>query len=163
MADKKEITLPGNYAGTIRVSVRERDYYVHMSAPVPMMALDDLEKALQRNRQILQDSQEQMRQMFLHEAFEYAAPWAVDYESPTQDAIQAHLNINMLIPLINMKGGYATYEKPETLNVQTRLELMRNTAEKAVFADQLMGKHNTVNAALGITLILLLLLSLTLV
>jgi hypothetical protein len=69
----------------------------------------------------------------------------------------------MLIPLINLKGGKATYEKPETLNVQTRLELMRNTAEKAVFMDHHMNKHNTVNAAFGITLVVLLLLSLTLI
>ena len=163
MADNNPIALPNNYAGTVKVTIRECDYYVHMSAPMPMMPLDDLEKALKVNRQLIKDSQEKMREMFLLEAFEYAAPWAVDYESPTQDAIQAHLNISMLIPLINLKGGKETYEKPETLNVQTRLELMRNTAEKAVFMDRHMNKYNTVNAAFGITLVVLLLLSLTLI
>jgi len=163
MADKKEATLPNNYAGTIKVTVRGRDYYVHISAPMPMMPLDDLEKALQHNREILKNSQKKMREMFLLEAFEYAAPWAVNYESPTQDAIQAHININMLIPLINLKGGMVGFEKPDTLNVQARLELMRNTAEKAVFMERHMNQPNSVNTAFVVSLILLLLLSLTLI
>lgn len=163
MADKNETTLPSNYAGTVKVTVRERDYFVHMSAPMPMMPLEDLEKALRLNRQVLKDCQEEMRQMFVREAFEYAAPWAVNYDSPTQNAIQAHINIGMLIPLINMKGGDARFDKPETLNVQTRLELMRNTAEKAVFMEHHLNRPNTINTAFGITIILLLLLSLSLV
>lgn len=163
MADKKETTLPNNYAGTIKVTVRERDYYVHISAPMPMMPLDDLEKALKHNREILKNSQEKMREMFLLEAFEYAAPWAVNYESPTQDAIQAHININMLVPLINLKGGMVGFEKPDTLNVQARVELMRNTAEKTVFMERHMNQPNSVNTAFAVSLILLLLLSLTLI
>lgn len=160
MADEIK-TLPTNYAGTVKVTVRGRDYYVHMSAPLPMMALEDLEKALESNRETMRTSQKAMREMFEKEAFEYAAPWQVNYESPTQNAIQAHLNISMLVPLINMKGGQASFDKPETLNVQTRLELMRTTAEKAAFMEQLQVKHNSVNTAFAISLVLLLLLSLT--
>ncbi len=155
--------LPTNYAGTVRVTVRGRDYYVHMTAPMPMMPLDDLEKALENNRAIIKKSQDELRKMFIMEAFEYAAPWQVNYDSPTQDAIQAHININMLIPLINMKGGKATFEKPETLNVQTRLETMRTVAEKTVFMEQHMTRPNTVNTAFAVTAILLLLLSLSLI
>ena len=43
MANNNPIALPSNYAGTVKVTIRERDYYVHMSAPMPMMPLDDLE------------------------------------------------------------------------------------------------------------------------
>lgn len=161
MGEKKETVLPGNYAGTIKVTVRDRDYYVHTSAPMPMMPLEDLEKALENNRSILKTSQQQMRENFVKEAFEYAAPWLVNYDSPTQDAIQAHLNINMLIPLINLKGGQANFEKPETLNVQTRMELMRNIAEKSVFMDQLSA-HNHVHTAIAMSFVLVVLLALVL-
>lgn len=150
--------LPSNYAGTVKVTVRERDYYVHITAPMPMMPLDDLEKALKHNRSVIKKSQEELRHMFIQEAFEYAAPWQINYDSPTQDAIQAHININMLIPLINMKGGEASFEKPETLNVQTRLELMRTIAEKSAMIEHHMERPNTVNTAFAITAILLLLL-----
>lgn len=162
MGEKKEPTLPGNYAGTIKVTIRGRDYYVHSSAPMPMMPLADLEEGLKRNRDIIKASQTKMRDTFEMEAFEYAAPWTLNYDSPTQDAIQAHLNINMLIPLINLKGGNASFEKPETLNVQTRVELMRNVAEKSVFVERVMN-HNTMNSALALTLILMVLLALILV
>jgi hypothetical protein len=155
--------LPTNYAGTVKVTVRERDYYVHMTAPMPMMPLDDLKTALDINREIIKQSQDQLREMFIKEAFEYAAPWQVNYDAPIQNAIQAHININMLIPLINMKGGKASFEKPETLNVQTRIETMRTVAEKTVFMEHHMARPNTVNTAFAVTVILLLLLSLSLI
>ncbi len=154
--------IPTNYAGTIKVTVRGREYFVHMSAPMPMMPLDDLTKALDRNREIIKESQDKLRENFIKEAFEYAPPWLVNYDSPMQDAIQAHININMLIPLINLKGGNANFEKPETLNVQTRMELMRNIAEKTVFMDRMM-KQNSVNTAMSISLVLLLLLTLAVI
>ncbi|HRJ54030.1 MAG TPA: hypothetical protein PLE99_14830 [Candidatus Thiothrix moscowensis] len=162
MADNNQNPMPGNYAGTIKVTVRGRDYYVHSSAPMPMMPLADLEEALICNRQILKDSQDKLRESFIQEAFEYAPPWIVNYDAPMQDAIQAHLNINMLVPLINLKGGHATFEKPETLNVQTRMEMMRNVAERAVFLDK-FGQRNSVNTALLVSLALMLLLALILV
>ncbi|EIJ34648.1 hypothetical protein [Thiothrix nivea] len=161
MGEKKETSLPGNYAGTVKVTVRDRDYYVHSSAPMPMMPLDDLLKALETNRAILKTCQEKLRENFIKEAFEYAAPWLLNYDSPTQDAIQAHLNINMLIPLINLKGGEAHFEKPETLNVQTRVELMRNIAEKSAFMDQL-STHNSFHTGVAMSFILIVLLALVL-
>lgn len=155
--------LPSNYAGTVRVTVRGRDYYVHMTAPMPMMSLEDMEKALQNNRNMIKKSQDELREAFVMEAFKYAAPWQLNYDGPTQNAIQAHININMLVPLINMKGGSASFEKPETLNVQTRLETMRTVAEKSVFMERHLDRPNTVNTAFAVTAILLLLLSLSLI
>ncbi|MGB5599472.1 MAG: hypothetical protein WBM66_12200 [Thiothrix litoralis] len=162
MADEKKDTEPSNYTGTVKVNIRGRDYYVHISAPMPMMSLEDLQKGLERNRAIIKASQEKMRDTFIMEAFEYAAPWLLNYDSPTQDALQAHLNINMLIPLINLKGGSASFEKPETFPVKQRLEMMRNVAEKSVFMDRLMT-HNTMNAAVTMTFVLVVLLSLVLI
>jgi hypothetical protein len=162
MADEKKDTGPSNYAGTVKVNVRGRDYFVHTSPPMPMMPLADLEEGLRRNREIIKNCQEKMRDTFIMEAFEYAAPWLLNYDGPTQDAIQAHININMLIPLINLKGGKANFEKPETFPVKQRLEIMRNAAEKAVFMDRI-AKGNDLNIAIAFTLILTVLLSLVLV
>ena len=157
--DKKE---PSTYTGTIKVNIRGKDYYVHSSAPLPMMNLADLEEGLQRNRLIIQSAQERIRQAFIQEAIEFAAPWQINYDSPIQDAIQAHLNINMLIPLINLKGGQAVFEKLETFPVQQRVELMRNLAERSVFMQELVP-YNTINRSLIITLVLMLVLALVLV
>ncbi len=162
MGETKKDTGPSTYAGTVRVNVRGREYIVHTSAPLPMMALADLEAGLKRNREMIKDCQERMREVFIMEAFEYAAPWVLNYDSPTQDAIQAHININLLIPLINLKGGQASFEKPETLPVQQRLEIMRNVAEKSVFMER-MVKQNDVHTAITITFVLVILLALVLV
>jgi hypothetical protein len=161
MADETKSTEPSNYAGTVKVNIRGRDYYVHISAPMPMMSLADLEEGLKRNRAIIKASQEKMRDTFVMEAFEYAAPWLLNYDGPTQDAIQAHIHINMLIPLINLKGGTANFDKPETFPVKQRIEIMRNVAEKSVFMDRVLT-HNTMNTAITMTFILVILLSLVL-
>lgn len=161
MADEKKDTEPSNYAGTVKVNIRGRDYYVHISAPMPMMSLDDLLKGLERNRAIIKASQEKMRDTFVMEAFEYAAPWLLNYDSPTQDAIQAHININMLVPLINLKGGNANFEKPETFPVKQRVELMRNVAEKSVFMDRMLHQ-NTMSTAITMTFMLVVVLGLVL-
>lgn len=162
MADEKKDTGPSNYAGTVKVNVRGRDYFVHTSPPMPMMPLADLEEGLRRNREIIKNCQDKMRETFIMEAFEYAAPWLLNYDGPTQDAIQAHININMLIPLINLKGGNANFEKPETFPVMQRVEIMRNAAEKAVFMDRI-AKGNDLNTAIAFTLVLVVLLSLVLI
>lgn len=161
MADDKKDAGPSNYTGTVKVNVRGRDYFVHISPPPPMMPLEELEKGLRRNREIIKDCQEKMRETFYQEACEFAAPWSLNYDSPTQDAIQAHLNINLLIPIINLKGGRAQFEKPETLPVKQRIEIMRNIAEKSVFMDQ-MDRQNTPNIAVALTFSLIILLSIIL-
>ena len=162
MGDAKKDTGPSSYVGTVKVTVRGREYFVHTSAPLPMTSLAELELALKHNRDIIKTSQDKMREAFMMEAFEYAAPWALNYDTPTQDAIQAHLNINMLIPLINIKGGNASFDKPETFPVQQRLEIMRNVAEKSVFMEHML-KQNDTNAAILLTFALVILLSLVLI
>lgn len=158
MADDNKDAGPTNYAGTVKVTVRGRDYFVHISPPPPMMSLEDLEKGLQRNREIIKTSQEKMRDVFYQEAYEFAAPWLLNYDGPTQDAIQAHININLLVPIINLKGGEANFEKPETFPVKQRVEIMRNIAEKSVFMDK-MNEQNTPNVAIALTFTLIILLS----
>ena len=54
-------TGPSNYAGTVKVTVRGREYVMHTSAPLPASSLADLEAGLVRNRIILQEAQNQLR------------------------------------------------------------------------------------------------------
>ncbi|MFN3785849.1 MAG: hypothetical protein ACK4RS_03310 [Thiothrix sp.] len=171
MGEKQEKTLPNNYVGTVKVHVRGKDYYVHSTAPMAVMSVDELKRALKHNRTILKRCQEEMRKAFEKEAFEYAAPAAINYDTPVQDAIQAHLNISMIIPLINLKGGYPepdpdpdvapSFTKPETLNVQERIMMMRNIAEKSAFMDRINNHQNAFHSAALITLALLVFLSIT--
>lgn len=171
MGEKQEKTLPGNYAGTVKVQVKGKDYYVHTTAPMAAMSIDELKRALKHNRAILKRCQEQMRQAFEKEVFEYAMPAAINYDTPVQDAIQAHLNINLIIPLINLKGGYPepdpdpevapSFQKPETLNVEERVVMMRNVAEKSAFMDRVNNHHNTFHVAAVLTLVLLVFLAVT--
>lgn len=159
MGEKKETTLPTNHAGSVTVEVRGKKYHVYSSAPMAMMQVDDLLKALEHNRAVLKRCQEEMRRAFELEALRYEHPSKINYDTPTQDAIQAHLNINMLIPLINLKGGRASFEKPETLNVQERVNMMRNIAERTVFMERMQNFPNPYNASVIITLVLLVLLA----
>lgn len=159
MSDKEEVK-PTAYTGTVKVNVRGEDFYAHITPPPPAAGLPDLEKALETNRRIIDESQLELKKVFYQEAFEQAAPWQLNYKSPIQDAITAHLNINILIPLINIRGGEARFKKPETFHVKQRIELMRNIAEKATHLEQ-TGKHRPFNIAFVIVLVLVVILAVT--
>lgn len=158
--DKKEEVKPTAYTGTVKVTVRGEEFYAHITPPPPAAGLPDLEKALEINRKIIDESQMKLKEVFYQEAFEQAAPWQLNYKSPIQDAITAHLNINILIPLINIRGGEARFQKPETFHVKQRLELMRNIAEKATHMEQ-TSKHRPFNIAVIIVLVLVVILAVT--
>lgn len=145
------------YTGTIGVTIRGKEYFVHITPPPPMMALEDLEKGLQRNRDIIKDCQGKMHDTFRREVVEYAAPATLNYDTPTQDAIQAHINISLIIPIINLKGGAASFEKPETLPVDKRVEIMRNVAEKTFFMNQMHQQKNANKSLITIFVVIILL------
>ena len=53
----------------------------------------------------------------------------MDYFSPTQNALVARANIDLLIPLINVKGGVAAYKgKLEGLPIEKHITKLRSKA-----------------------------------
>ena len=137
--EKKPETLTSTYTGTVKVQIRGKDYFVHISTPPMGASLEELEKALQLNRATLDRCQQQMKEAYVEQTFKYKPPMLVNYDSPTQEAIMAHMNINVLIPLINIRGGQASFTKAETFHVTQRVEIMRNAAERAAQIERYQG------------------------
>lgn len=147
MGVEKEEVQPATYVGTIKVNIRGRDHYVHTSTPPMGATMEDLEKALLSNRAMIDDCQARMKEAFVDQAYKFKPPMMVNYDSPTQDAIMAHININILIPLINIRGGNASFTKPETFHVKQRVEIMRSVAERMAHMER-HTQHNPMPAAL---------------
>lgn len=125
----KESTNNMALTGTVEAEVKGKTYRVQISPPGPMIQLEDLEKSLIANREQLREANEAIKATFRKEIFDQPAPWLLDYDSPTQKAIIAHLNIGVLIPIINMKGGDAQFNKLETWPVEQHVALMHKKAE----------------------------------
>ncbi len=145
--EKKAAVQPTAYVGTVKVNIRGKDYYVHTSSPPMGATLEDLENALQKNRELIDTSQQEMKQAFINQVYLLKPQAQVNYDSPTQNAIMAHLNINLLIPLINIRGGSASFAKPETFHVKQRVEIMRNVAERTAHTER-QPHHNPLPTAL---------------
>lgn len=129
MADS---TNPKTMAGPVIVNIKGTEFMVQTTTPGPMVPIEDLEKSLEKNRQLIVESQEKMKKMVIDEYYNHAPPWKINYLSPTKDAIMAHLNINILVPIINLRGGRANFTKLEAMSVQKHVEVLRNKAEKMV-------------------------------
>ncbi|HPE61134.1 MAG: hypothetical protein KDI15_12980 [Thiothrix sp.] len=118
--------------GTLWISIQNRAYGIRLSQPPPSTSIDELIQALERNRQLIGNSQQRMQaacQEKYREPDPGRLPPVIDLESPTQDALMAHLHIQILIPLINIRGGEASFNRAETLSAQDRVEQMRRLAE----------------------------------
>lgn len=133
--DNKPVGLLGTIHIPIKVQrgpdAKEEAFSCQISAPGPMTAVDDLEKALLRNRELLDECQKDMTTNLEKDYFDRAPPWLLDYNSPVQNALMARFNINILIPLINMKGGTARFTKIESMPVKKHIEILMAKADKA--------------------------------
>lgn len=161
--EKKDNTLqPTAYVGTVKVNILGKDYLVHTSTPPMGASVEELERALKHNREIINQSQEALKNAFIDQIYLYKPPPLVNFDSPTQMAIMAHLNISILIPLINIRGGNAQFEKAETFHVKMRVEIMRNAAERLAHMER-QKKANPVESAVMIVVVLGLVMSVLLV
>lgn len=143
MADDKEkkeekpVPLQGTIHIPIKVQGKETEFHCQISAPGPMAPVEDLEKALIINRKILDESQKDMVENLKRDYFERQPPWKLNYEGPVQNALAARFNINVLIPLINIKGGKEKFSKMESWPVKKHIEKLLVKAEKEALEYQI--------------------------
>ncbi len=115
--------------GTLKLQVKGDDYTVRVMRPDNDATLNELQLSLKRNREMLADSFVAMQESCRDELFKRKEKQYIDHLSPTQNALVARANIDMLIPLINIKGGVAMYEtKKEALPLEKHILKLRNKA-----------------------------------
>lgn len=131
--EEKPVSLIGTIHIPIKIQGDEKKFDCHISAPGPMAPVEELEKALQRNRDLLDECQKEIAENLRKEHFDREPPWKLNYEGAVLNALVARLNINVLIPLINIKGGKAKFTKIETMPVNKHVEKLMAKAEKVVF------------------------------
>lgn len=120
-------------AGSIKLPIKGDDYTVRVMRPSASASLHELQLSLQRNRDMLKQSYEAMHETCRDDFFKRVEKKHVDYFSPTQNALVARANIDVLIPLINVKGGVAAYaSKLEGMPIEKHIEKMRSKAAKNV-------------------------------
>jgi hypothetical protein len=138
MADEKPVSLFGTVRIWIEVQGKEQEFQLQISPPAMMASAEELEIALKNNREILADSAKEMVENLKKDYFEQLPPWKLNYDGPIQNALMARLNINVLIPLINIKGGHAKYTKQESWPVKKHIEWLQNKkGQKAALESQI--------------------------
>ncbi len=144
--EQQDLAAP---SGTLRLRIKDDEYLVRIMRPASGAALHELQLSLQRNRDMLADSFEAMKEACRDDLFKRKEKKDVDYFSPTMNALVARANIDMLIPLINVKGGVASYKgKLEAIPIEKHIEKLRNKALKKV------NEEDAKESALGFFMIL---------
>ena len=120
-------------AGSVKLSIKGDDFLIRVMRPASSASAHELQLSLQRNRDMLKQSFEAMHETCRDDFFKRVEKKHVDYFSPTQNALVARANIDMLIPLINVKGGIATYNgKLEGMPIEKHIEKLRDKAAKNI-------------------------------
>ncbi len=120
-------------AGSIKLMIKGDEYLVRVMRPANSSSLHELQISLNRNRDMLKQSYEAMHETCRDDFFNRIEKKYVDYFSPTQNALVARANMDLLIPLINVKGGIAAYaNKLEGMPIEKHIEKLRNKAAKNV-------------------------------
>ena len=116
-------------AGSVKVIIKGDEYIVRVMKPASSASLNELQISLKRNREMLKDSYLAMHETCRDDFFKRVEKKHVDYFSPTQNALVARANIDLLIPLINVKGGVAAYTgKLEGLPLEKHIAKLRDKA-----------------------------------
>lgn len=134
--ESKPVSLMGTIQIPIKLQGKETEFHCQITAPGPMVKVEELEAALKTNRNLLGECQEDMVDNLKKDYFDRAPPWLLNYEGPVQNALTARFNINVLIPLINMKGGEAKFNKLESWPVKKHIEKMMVGADKKALGYQ---------------------------
>ena len=120
-------------AGSLKLNIKGEDYLIRVMKPSNSASLNELQLSLQRNREMLKESYAAMYETCRDDFFKRVEKKHVDYFSPTQNALVARANIDLLIPLINVKGGVASYKgKLEGLPIEKHIAKLRDKAEEDI-------------------------------
>jgi len=115
--------------GSVKINIKGEKYLIRVMKPANSATLSELQISLKRNREMLQESYLAMHETCRDDFFKRVEKKHVDYFSPTQNALVARANIDLLIPLINVKGGIASYKgKLEGLPIEKHITKLRNKA-----------------------------------
>ena len=135
LAGKTNITVMHSN-GTLKAYVRDTEYNLRVMKPAHGVGVSELKRSLERNREMVEQSLEKMIEIYRD--FRLSKdPLKVEsedrYRTATKNALVARANIDVLIPLINMRGGDAEYEgSGEGLPIEEHVEELRNYAEDIV-------------------------------
>lgn len=149
MADDKPIPL----SGSIAININQKMYQVHISPPGPMVALEDLTTSLEHNRKRLAELEEALLNEYKREYYEYAPPWMLNYDALIQNALVARLNINILVPMINMKGGKAEFSKFESWTVKQHIEFLISKSQRLAAMSRIPHGVTSVPSAIALSLL----------
>ena len=128
-SDKQDTyTLPVTVSGggSSYFKIKNEEYQVTVVRPSPSVSAVELKISLERNRKMLAQSAKDM------EKLKPCKKKVDDLSSPTRNALLARANIDLLVPLINMKGGEARFEGKEALLIEKHIEKIRDDAAKKV-------------------------------
>lgn len=113
-------------SGSLKFAIKKDDYLVRIMRPSSSASLHELQHSLQRNRDMLNESFDEMVGACQDEIIKKKG---ADHISPTQNALVARANIDLLIPLINVRGGVASYKgKLEAMPIEKHIDKLRNKA-----------------------------------
>ena len=122
--------------GSVKVYVRDVEYNLRLMKPAHGVGVSELKRSLERNREMMGQSFQKM--MDICRNFRVNPnPLLIEtegaYRTATKNALVARANIDVLIPLINIRGGDAEYEGAgEGLPIEQHVEQLRRKAELVV-------------------------------
>ena len=161
MNDEQHYETNNAPTGTVKVNIKGDEYLVRVMKPSNSASLNELQISLKRNREMLKESSLAMRETCRDDFFKRVEKKYIDYFSPTQNALVARANIDLLIPLINVKGGVAAYKgKLEGLTIEKHISKLRDKAVQSINEEGTKTRINSFLIIMGVivltTLILLL-------
>ncbi|MGB1311758.1 MAG: hypothetical protein ACPG47_11120 [Leucothrix sp.] len=122
--------------GSQKIYIRDVEYNLKVTKPAHGVGVPELKRSLERNREMLEKNADKMMAIYRHFKTNLD-PMVVEHEgayrTATKNALVARANIDVLIPLINIKGGDAEYEGDEEgLPIEEHIAQLRDDAEDMV-------------------------------